>query len=771
MFNEPKLTLTEYPDKHACESIYLHNDIWKNDKQKLFNYCNTIINDGKISIEYKKKGEYGRLYPSQYNTTYMWNKIRSTLFKNTDYDIDIVNCHPNIIKHIMETHYSGFPTPHLDNYINNRDEIIKQIKIKEDVINKYNKLKDEYLSCKDVIKRLFIIILYGGGIETWTNTFNLQSDDYSLCDYVKDFQQELRTISGIIIGNDNYSPIWKAYYKECLDDEMNKYYYGMTAVEKKKNPFDKEKFCDGFKSSRKLAIILQEIETRIILKSIQYVKKQGAIVTAYTYDGFQVLRDGFDGVDKLNDYISQDYKYIKFAVKHFNNGLQLEDIDLGDKIFNANMFYQVENYCYKKHYSEKFHFRILNPPCFIKLCHNKPPQYIKMSDLAKMYSHLLAHDPKDKNPESETSFVGIWNCDKNMRIYDNADIIPPPNICPKDTFNLWTEFPILDVPLDETADTSRLYTHLDYTANHDPKKKEYILNWFAQLLQEPGKKSRVALLIKGDEGSGKSIVAEKFLEKIIGLDKMNVTCDIDKILGKFSDSTGKLLTVLNEATGSDTFKLLEKLKDYITAETGIKEKKGIDAIGTKLYDRQILTTNNENSVCMKPGQRRWDVSEVDNSIKNNKMYFDKLHADLENPIIMRKFYQELMDRKLENWDAINDRVRTELTEVMESLNTDPMVDFDNDIGDILIKKYNSDFEDNKISVSANDLYKIYFKWWMDEGRNIDHKFTRTKFGTLFYKNTKLKVEKEKRGKIYYIFTLPEWEPLKEVDDDEEEPEC
>ena len=191
MFNEPKLTLTEYPDKHACESIYLHNDIWKNDKQKIFNYCNTIINDGKISIEYKKKGEYGRLYPSQYNTTYMWNKIRSTLFKNTDYDIDIVNCHPNIIKHIMETHYSGFPTPHLDNYINNRDEIIKQIKIKEDVIDKYNKLKDEYLSCKDVIKRLFIIILYGGGIETWTNTFNLQSDDYSLCDYVKDFQQNL----------------------------------------------------------------------------------------------------------------------------------------------------------------------------------------------------------------------------------------------------------------------------------------------------------------------------------------------------------------------------------------------------------------------------------------------------------------------------------------------------------------------------------------------------------------------------------------------------
>ena len=109
---------------------------------------------------------------------------------------------------------------------------------------------------------------------------------------------------------------------------------------------------------------------------------------------------------------------------------------------------------------------------------------------------------------------------------------------------------------------------------------------------------------------------------------------------------------------------------------------------------------------------------------------------------------------------------------MESLNTDPMVDFDARIGEILIKKYNSDFEDNKISVSSDDLYKIYCRWWMDEGRNMDHRFTRTKFGTLFYKNTKLKVEREKNGKIYYIFTLPEWEAIGGgEDEEEEEPEC
>ncbi len=773
MFTETKFTLTEYPDPEACKSIYLHDDIWKHEKEKLFKYCNTIINEGKITIDYKKKGEYGRLYPDTYNCTYMWSMVRSTLFKDKEYDIDIVCCHQNIIKHIMLTHYSSFPTPALDNYIKNRDFIINEIKIKDEAVNRYNTSKGESLSNKDIIKRLFIILLYGGGVNTWADTFDMTTDDYSLPDDVNDFQQELRTISGIIIGNENYSPIWKTYYKECLEEAMDNYYCGMTDKEKKKHPFDKQKFCDGFKTSKKVAIILQEIETRIIVKSMEFVTQQGAKVTSYNYDGFQVLKEGFDGIDKLNEYIAKDYKSIQFAVKEFKTGLELEDIDVGDKIFDRDMFYQIGHYVYKKDYFEKFHFKLLNPPCYIKLCHNKPPQYIKMNDLGKMYSHLVCHDPEDtKNPESETSFVGLWNNDKSMRIYDNADIIPPPLECPKDTFNMWTDFPILDVPLDETADTSRLYKHLDYTSNHDPKMKEYILNWFAQLLQEPGKKSRVALLIKGEEGSGKSIVAEKFLEKIIGLDKMHVTCDIDKILGRFSDSTGKLLTVLNEATGSDTFKLVEKLKDYITAETGMKEKKGIDAITTKLYDRQILTTNNDNSVCLKTGQRRWNVSEVDNSIKNNKDYFDKLYADLENPTIMRKFYQELIKRPLEEWDAVNDRVRTELTEVMESLNTDPMVEFDERIGGILIKNYNSDFKDKKLSISADDLYKIYCKWWMHEGRNIDHRFTRTKFGTLFYKNTKNQVEKKKSGKIYYEFTLPEWEAIDDgEDEEEEEPEC
>ena len=123
-----------------------------------------------------------------------------------------------------------------------------------------------------------------------------------------------------------------------------------------------------------------------------------------------------------------------------------------------------------------------------------------------------------------------------MRTYDNMDVLPPPLSCPKYTFNSWVDFPITEVPLDPTADTSRIYKHLDYTSNHNPLVKEYLLNWFAQMVQFPAYKSRVAILLQGEPGAGKSVVGEKLMDddrkqigpcagQVLGQSRSDIDCD------------------------------------------------------------------------------------------------------------------------------------------------------------------------------------------------------------------------------------------------------
>jgi uncharacterized protein YqfB (UPF0267 family) len=178
---------------------------------------------------------------------------------------------------------------------------------------------------------------------------------------------------------------------------------------------------------------------------------------------------------------------------------------------------------------------------------------------------------------------------------------------------------------------------------------EYVLNWFAHIVQKPERKTEVCILLYGAQGCGKSTIGEYILRKIIGLDKMIITSKADKMFGRFVNTQGKLLAVLNEASGKDTFNICDILKDAITCTTTEQEKKGIDVITITDYTNYVFTTNNINSVKVPEDDRRFMPIEINNVLKNNVSYFKELYADLDNDLIMRKFYDELMKRPLENF--------------------------------------------------------------------------------------------------------------------------
>ena len=112
-------------------------------------------------------------------------------------------------------------------------------------------------------------------------------------------------------------------------------------------------------------------------------------------------------------------------------------------------------------------------------------------------------------------------------------------------------------------------------------------------------------------------------------------------------------------------------------------------------------------------------------------YFNALHKAFENPIIMRKFYQELMDRDIDLWDPINDRPKSEMAESMIEMNKDPYTCFVafmlENYEEVIGKQY-----------SGRDLYQKFNEFWSTTGRG-EFKPNQTKF---------LEMVKKRKGVVF-----------------------
>jgi uncharacterized protein YwbE len=68
------------------------------------------------------EGVCGRLF-SGGSIQGIWGRYRGLVMRGLCTDIDMVNCHPVILRYICKKH--NIPCPNLEYYINNRDEILK----------------------------------------------------------------------------------------------------------------------------------------------------------------------------------------------------------------------------------------------------------------------------------------------------------------------------------------------------------------------------------------------------------------------------------------------------------------------------------------------------------------------------------------------------------------------------------------------------------------------------------------------------------------------
>jgi len=398
------------------------------------------------------------------------------------------------------------------------------------------------------------------------------------------------------------------------------------------------------------ACILQEYESKILNHAEDFLLKNGISVVNMIkiFDGFELPSNLVVDLDKLNAYILEQ------------TGIPVTFVNKPkDEIIDVSKFESLASKWEKEYREMKEDFEkhvamIRNPLCYV-VKSSKAFMRVNKNDLQQLYAHLTLGKKRH-------AFVTEWLKDSNKRIYENIDFIPPPLECPNDTFNVWTGFEILDTKLFDYShsDLDPFFSLIDLMVNFDPKGSEYLVKWIADMIQNPGRKNGVAIVIRGNQGIGKNTL-ESMVKKIIG-EKLHCSTSNPKedIFGAYNNlSTNKIPIFVNETESKDTFANNARLKDLITEPTENVREKYVKNITMRSFCRLIFLSNSRIVVKVEQNDRRFVIFEASDKMRNNREYFSMINEWMNNPFNIRKLFDYLSRIDISDFNFVNERPITE----------------------------------------------------------------------------------------------------------------
>lgn len=690
-----------------CGSVY------ENEKQQL-QTLKKLIRNGKLKVSYRKpKYGLGRVYPlKSLSLCSLRREIRQTLAFDKYVDIDIANCHPEILNQICI--HNKIKTRYLKQYIENRESILEQT-------------QSHYDCSRDEAKRLYIILAYYGSIEVWKKT------DKEPFDFILDFQNELKAIGSKII-------------------EANPAVVMIVKKENKKNVVGSA-----------VSIILQEKERKILECVYDYLVSKKVIVNndcALCFDGIMVPKNKYYSslLEELSNIVCEKLQFkLTFTEKemtqHYLNDLSAEV----DK----------ESFEYRSSEFEKTHCKIINKSIYIKRTEDDNI-FLSKRMLKEAYEHITCGETKTGLPRL---FIDQWVVgNDSIRSYDSFDIIPHPLKCPDNFYNLWTPFEaekLLDNYTNNNKALLFILNHVSILCNNDVDVAEYFIKWIGQMIQYPAIKTICPTMIS-NEGAGKGTL-NKLIQKMLGAKKcMETTNPSRDVWGQYNHCmTNAFFINLNELSKKDTLEAEGKIKALITDGNLWVNPKGVNQFEIKSYHRFFITTNKLEPISTSTGDRRNLIIRTSDELceknKKNIEYFKTLHKYLDDKDVIATCYDYF--KKIPNLDKFNEIPipKTEYQENLKQLELSPPEQY--------IKSLVVYDKQDSIAIDNNNLYKNFSAWCAEN--NIDYDITPLKLAVRL-SNLNIKGVSKKKTRLNNLTVLDVKEVRKHfkidqfIDDDEDE---
>lgn len=677
---------------------------------------------------------YGRAYyPNSVSIGQISHDIRHTLLKDDYIDYDLDNAHFNILYQIaLKNGVSESKIKNIKYYCQNREKCI------EDIIYEYfkiDKTHKDYKNKRCSVKKLFIsYALYLGGFKRWREENNLD-ESYDANILLLSLKSDINYILNEYVKPNN---------KNIYDDIVKK----QKDNNEKKNPAST--LLSYFISNEERKIIesvLKELMNRNIIKKNKL---------SYCYDGFLLPKKdyGDDFLDVLKNITRETTGYdMNWSIKPFTENImdKVIEYESKNKNFDMDIFYNIyptdkdieilknapedqkekiriklnnELYERQKEYFEIYHFKINENNTYCRLYDGKVIIYSK----GKLHNICLPLELITINNEGkitrnkikkESSFLLKWFQDKDTRYYEKMDFLPPPLSVNNNVYNMFRGFDVEKIITKYDNENINIFiNHLHYlvggyTYDKDKKNLNYMIDYLADIIQNPGSLPKVSILIKSKQGIGKNLFFDKFGRNIIGKDYYLQTDNIDVILARFNKNHNKLMVVMDETSGKDTFLKKENIKNVITAEVLNFEKKNVDIMEINNVGRYLFFSNNDCPISIAIDDRRFICFEGIMPFPEYKKreryekYFKRLIDAFDDDDMCKSFYMFLKNRVITH-SLTNDRPKTHIYKEIQKSSIPAEIQF---LEYYCKKNINERKQDNHNEyIKAEHLFKEYKRW-------------------------------------------------------------
>ena len=270
---------------------------------------------------------------------------------------------------------------------------------------------------------------------------------------------------------------------------------------------------------------------------------------------------------------------------------------------------------------------------------------------------------------------------------------------------------------------------LECVADGDEERGVYLMGWVAYLLQNPGSRHEVALVLRGKKGSGKGSLGN-LLCKVFGKHGLAIRQG-RHLTGNFNEHLlGCCFLFADEAFFAGDKAGEAALKGLITEPSLTIEPKGVGVFDVPNRLSVMMATNAEYVVPATADERRYAIFDVSDRFIPDRNYWHDLHEVwMQNPDNIAAFVEYMWEYDLSQY---NPRIYPE-TEALAEQRAHSLEPWAEWWWDSLNKGsfFNSDWHEK---VGSTALYDAFIRYCQDHAVNSYGRLTETQLGIKLAKN-------------------------------------
>ncbi len=502
-------------------------------------------------------------------------------------------------------------------------------------------------------------------------------------------------------------------------------------------------------------------------------------IETFTIDSPQDVDD--NEISEIGSYITHEFRFSKkinnFIYIFLNQGPRRCMISL-DKTHTNNNFYVKRNMS-NEYYYHCHHEQCSNTPLLLfkkettgdfdktkimKIADENRGKKVQevskeiLGYLNEYFSYILKQDCFMETRGEDLYWYKVLNnrlnflvdCEISTKNKKGEDIIAEKNLSPQEIFTksaFRQEFDnvVFEPYLKEKIETNRNYNLFngfkqDYspTFQVDISKIEpllyhfkhvwckgdetvynYLISWYADLIQNPGTLPGIAVVVQGKQGAGKGSICNFVGNKVIGRKYYSSVNEISQLLGQFNSKImNKILICCDEvANFGGAIQNNNKLKGLITEPFQSVRMLFKEPMDIKSCSRYVFLTNNEWPVKVETNDRRYFCLQTDDKFVGNTEYFKNLYKHFTDEVA-EHFFHYLAEYDLSKWNKHQIPMTKFRRELMSRDLPTPIQFILNEI------KTNGEIADE---ILVDELYNLYNSWCHLNLKTEHKKELQTKF--------------------------------------------